>query len=156
MWLKSIWNRVCVPSSSITTVASYEDMMNGTCEKELIAHSKVSILAEILRKIERDKIYYCKEIVESKTRAFTIISKLLDVYVPAVLSRSIDDIGKDSASNLLYLSLSTNYRYISERMNNSETDENKKLYNRLLLVTDQISGMTDSHAMTVYRTVTAT
>lgn len=134
----------------------YEDMMNGTCEKELIAHSKVSILAEILRKIERDKIYYCKEIVESKTRAFTIISKLLDVYVPAVLSRSIDDIGKDSASNLLYLSLSTNYRYISERMNNSETDENKKLYNRLLLVTDQISGMTDSHAMTVYRTVTAT
>lgn len=134
----------------------YEDMMNGTCEKELIAYSKVSILAEILRKIERDKIYYCKEIVESKTRAFTIISKLLDVYVPAVLSRSIDDIGKDSASNLLYLSLSTNYRYISERMNNSETDENKKLYNRLLLVTDQISGMTDSHAMTVYRTVTAT
>ena len=94
--------------------------------------------------------------MESKTRAFTIISKLLDVYVPAVLSRSIDDIGKDSASNLLYLSLSTNYRYISERMNNSETDENKKLYNRLLLVTDQISGMTDSHAMTVYRTVTAT
>lgn len=133
----------------------YGSIMEGTCEDELIAHSKVSTLAEILRRIERERIYYCKEIVESKTRAFTIISKLLDVYVPAVLSHNEKDSGKDSASNLLYLSLSTNYRYICELLNKSETDENRKLYNRLLLVTDQISGMTDSHAMTVYRTVTA-
>lgn len=134
----------------------YEKIMNGICEEELIAHSKVSTLAEILRKIEREKIYYCKEIVESKTRAFTIISKLLDVYIPAVLSHNENDSGKDTASNLLYLSLSTNYRYVCEVMNKTEDDENRKLYNRLLLVTDQISGMTDSHAMTVYRTVTAT
>ena len=134
----------------------YEEIMNGTCEKELIAHSNVATLADILRKIEREKIYYCKEIVESKTRAFTIISKLLDVYVPAVLSHTAEEYGKDTASNLLYLSLSTNYRYICEITNDSENDENKKIYNRLLLVTDQISGMTDSHAMTVYRTVTAT
>lgn len=133
----------------------YEDIMNGTCEKELIAHSKVSNLAEVLRRIERERIYYSKDIVESKTRAFTIISKLLDVYVPAVLSHNSNDSGKDTAANLLYLSLSINYRYICETMNLNEGDENRKLYNRLLLVTDQISGMTDSHAMSVYKTITA-
>lgn len=134
----------------------YEDIMAGTCECELITHSKVSVLAKVLRRIEKEKIYYSTDIVESKTRAFTIISKLLNVYVPAVLSYDPDsDDGKDTSTNLLYLSLSENYRYICEVMNQGETDENRKLYNRLLLVTDQISGMTDSHAMTVYKMITA-
>lgn len=133
----------------------YEEIMAGTCEEELIAHSKVSKLAGILRKIEREKIYYSRDLVESKTRAFTIISKLLDVYVPAVLSHNSNDLGKDSAANLLYLSLSENYRYICEKANENEVDENRRIYNKLLLVTDQIAGMTDSHAMTVYKTITA-
>lgn len=133
----------------------YSEIMDGTCEVELIAHSKVAKLAKILRDIEKEKIYYSKDIVESKTRAFTIISKLLDVYVPAILSYSPSDFGKDTAANLLYLSLSENYRFICERTNKSEKDENKQIYNKLLLVTDQISGMTDSHAMTVYQTITA-
>lgn len=133
----------------------YENIMEGTCEKELIAHSKVSYLARILRKIEREKIYYSSNIVESKTWAFTIIKKLLDVYVPAVLSYRAGDKEKDTAANLLYLSLSENYRFICESKNKEEDDENTRIYNRLLLVTDQISGMTDSHAMTVYRAITA-
>lgn len=133
----------------------YADIMKGCCEEELIAHSKTAKLAAVLRTIEREKIYYSKDIVESKTRAFTIISKLLDVYVPAVLSHNDSDKGKDTAANLLYLSLSENYRYICEMQNAKEVDESAKIYNRLLLVTDQISGMTDSHAMSVYRTITA-
>lgn len=133
----------------------YSSIMEGKCEEELIAHSKVANLANVLRKIEQERIYYSKDIVESKTRAFTIISKLLDVYVPAVLSHSEKDSGKDTAANLLYLSLSENYRYICETYNAKEQDESTKIYNRLLLVTDQISGMTDSHAMAVYQTITA-
>ena len=133
----------------------YEKIMAGECETELIAHSKVSRLARVLRKIEEEKIYYSTDIVESKIRAYTIISKLLNVYVPAVLSYSESDQGKDTATNLLYLSLSNNYRYICEMLNDKEPDENRRLYNRLLLVTDQISGMTDSHAMSVYKTVTS-
>lgn len=133
----------------------YPNIMEGNCEEELISRSKVSRLADVLKTIEREKIYYSKNIVESKTRAFTIISKLLDVYVPAVLSHSDNDKEKDTAVNLLYLSLSENYRYICETKNDLEQDDSSKIYNRLLLVTDQISGMTDSHAMTVYKAITA-
>jgi len=133
----------------------YEDIMKGKCEEELISKSKVSRLSEILRKIEREKIYYNREIVESKIRAFSIIRKLLDTYTPAVLSHSEFDSGKDTAENLLYLSLSENYRFVCEKNNENEQDENTRLYNKLLLITDQISGMTDSHAMSVYKTLTA-
>lgn len=134
---------------------AYSKIMNGKFENELIEKSEVAKLAKVLRDIEKDRIYYSKEIVESKTRAVTVIRKLLNEYVPAVLNYSEKDEGKDTSNNLLYQSLSLNYRFICDHENEKTTDENRKLYNRLLLVTDQISGMTDTHALTVYQTITA-
>ncbi len=135
--------------------AAYRDIMSGVCETELISISSVAILAETFRKIERDKIYYCESIVKNKTRAFRIIQKLLEAYVPAVLNYKATDSGKDTAENILYLSLSENYRYICEQANKNTDNETTQLYNRLLLVTDQISGMTDSRAMSIYRMLSA-
>ncbi len=134
---------------------AYEEIMNGTCEEELINMSNVAVLADTLRCIERDKIYYSDSIVENKTRAFRIIQKLLDAYVPAVLNYRSSDSAKDTADHILYLSFSENYRYICERANKGMKDETTMLYNRLLLVTDQISGMTDSRAMTIYQMLSA-
>ncbi|MGM9614677.1 MAG: dGTP triphosphohydrolase [Oscillospiraceae bacterium] len=134
---------------------AYQDIMNGTCENELINLSSVATLAENLRSIERDKIYYCDSIVRSKTRAFRIIQKLLEAYVPAVLNYKDSDSGRDTAEHILYLSLSENYRFVCEQANKKTKDEAIKLYNRLLLVTDQISGMTDSRAMSIYQMITA-
>ena len=62
---------------------------------------------------------------------------------------------KDSSEHILYMSLSENYRYICEKVNQTSQDESFQLYNRLLLVTDQISGMTDSKAMTIYQMISA-
>lgn len=134
---------------------AYKDIMNGTFEYELIEQSSVAELARVLRDIEKEKIYYSDGIIESKTRAVTVIRKLLDVYVPAVLNYCDNDKGKDTSNNLLYKSLSLNYRFICESCNKIEKDENRILYNRLMLVTDQISGMTDTHALTVFKTISA-
>lgn len=135
---------------------AYDDIMNGQCEEELINLSSVATLAHTLRCIERDKIYYCDSIVKNKTRAFRIIQKLLEAYVPAVLNYKNVDSGKDTAENILYLSFSENYRYICEQANKGiNSDETTLLYNRLLLVTDQISGMTDSRAMSIYQMLSA-
>lgn len=134
----------------------YEQIMEGTCENELISQSKVAVLASVLRKIEEEKIYYSNNIVVSKTRAFKILYKLLDTYVPAVLSYNSKDSKKDVATNLLFLSLSENYRFVCEQANKGLDDNDpRRIYNKLLLITDQISGMTDSRAVTVYRMITA-
>ena len=156
----------------------YDDIMNGKCEVELLSVSAANRLQKVLRKIEKERIYYCPSIVESKTRAFTIINKLLDTYVLAVLNyKNNEDEYRDTSNNLLYLSLSTNYRFVCEKTNEALEKENLKirgktdnasnrgkisrnegtmLYNKFLLVTDQISGMTDSCAMSTYNTLTAT
>lgn len=152
--------RIFIKGQMINAMSSafellYLQIMNGTCEKELIEVSEACVLAQCLREIEVEKIYYCSNIVASKTRAIAIINKLLDTYIPAIVNyKNSDDFRKDTQSNLLYLSMSENYRYICEHEN--KTKEGKEaIYNKLRLVIDQISGMTDTRALKVYHTLTA-
>lgn len=134
----------------------YEAIMNREFNNELLNESNARVITNILRKIEREKIHYCTQILENKTRAYAVLTKLLEMYVPATVNwKESDDKNKDTDRNLLYLSLSKNYKYICQQANKKATTEEEKIYNKLLLVTDQISGMTDSHALTVYRTITA-
>lgn len=134
----------------------YETIMKGRFDKELISVSRASEIARILRSIENNDIYYSPQILKNKTRAFSVIKKLLETYVPAVVNWSkTQDYGKDTSNNLLYQSLSKNYRYICETSNKQTENESEIIYNKLLLVTDQIAGMTDTHALSVYKTITA-
>jgi len=133
----------------------YSQIMDGTCQEELIKASDARVLAECLREIETDKIHYCSNIVASKTKAIAVLNKLLDMYVPAVVNYKKDaDFRKDTQSNLLYLSLSENYRYICE-LANTHSEGKDVIYNKLRLVIDQISGMTDSRALSIYHTLSA-
>lgn len=142
----------------------YESIMEENFHQELIEVSSAKCIADILRKMEKENIYYCKNILESKTRAIAVLTKLLETYVPAIVNwQPENDANTDSSNNLLYLSLSENYRYMCEAANEkisnksslSEKDKEEIMFNKILLVTDQISGMTDTHALTIYKMLTA-
>lgn len=133
---------------------AYNPIMRGTFEKELLESSKASEMAKILRELEKKEIYYSSQILSNKTRAFSVIQSLLDTYVPAIINwNPIIDEGKDTSNNLIYQSFSRNYKYICNLANSKSQDEKEQIYNKLLLVTDQISGMTDRHALTAYRMI---
>lgn len=143
---------------------NYYQIMEGTFENELIAVSTSNCIASILRTIEKENIYYCTPILKNKTRANAVLTKLLDTFVPAIVNWKEDvDLDSDSSNNLIYLSLSTNYKYICESANQqiseheplSDDDKENILYNKILLATDQISGMTDRHALSIYKMLTA-
>ena len=143
---------------------AYELIMKGEFEEELIDVSSAKKISRVLKDIEKQNIYYCSHIIKTKTQAIAVLNKLLEVYVPAIVNWDKDkDKGTDKPNNLLYLSLSKNYRYMCDLANSTYVKNEKKrskdfekyIYNKVLLVTDQISGMTDSHALTVYRTITA-
>lgn len=144
--------------------AAYDRIMTGQCNEELIELSSAKCIASVLRKIERENIYYCSSILENKTRAIAVITKLLETYVPAIVNWNEQvDANTDSSNNLLYLSLSSNYRHICKMANekiakkNTITDRDFEtmVYNKILLVTDQISGMTDTRALTIFKMLTA-
>lgn len=98
-----------------------------------------------------------------------MLTKLLETFVVASVNWNKDiDANSESSNNLIYLSLSTNYKFICEsenqRIENQRilehrplSDNNKEniIYNKILLATDQISGMTDRHALSIYKMLTA-
>ncbi len=133
---------------------NYDDIMHGRFNNELLNCSAALTISSVLRKVEKENIYYSAQILDNKTRAYAVITKLLETYVPATVNWKPEDSDKDTAENLLYQSLSKNYRYICEQANIGASNE-EQIYNKLLLVTDQISGMTDTHALTVHRRITA-
>lgn len=138
---------------------SYEKIMRGEFKEELIKVSTASKIADLLKKMEKENIYYSPQILKNKTRAYAVIENLLNTYVPVVVNWTPSrDNGKDTADNLIFQSFSKNYRYMYEQEIkglDAERAKEKVLYYKLHLVTDQISGMTDTHALSVYRTLTA-
>lgn len=145
-----------INSMSQAFESQYPSIMQGECEDELLEKSDANILSSCLRTIEKEKIHYCSSIVENKTKAIAVINKLLDRFVPAVINYSPNtDYRRDTEQNLIYLSFSENYRFLCERANVRSNDEKTILYNKLRLVIDQISGMTDTRAMSVYKVLTA-
>ena len=135
---------------------NYKEIMNGSFEKELLQTSEANVVAMIIREnIEKKHIYYCKEIVRSKIQAHKILSYLLDVLVPCVFN--VENEGKnDDRDSLIYNLFSENYKYVCDKkIENLDIENGDYIYNKLLLVTDFISGMTDSYAKDMYELLVA-
>lgn len=93
-------------------------------------------------------VYNNDNIIKLELSAQTIINFLLDEFVPAVLY--LDEEENQTAIDRRLISLiSENYK--NDYQNAKTDDKVYNLYLRLLLVTDFISGMTDSYAKNLYQ-----
>lgn len=132
----------------------YANIINGRFREELFSDVNHTITMEILKGAMKEFVYDSPGILRLELSAQTIISFLLDKFVHAVLYFECeDDTYKLTQADRKCLHLiSDNYRndYTKERIGH-EDDEQYCLYLRLLMVTDYISGMTDSFARTLYR-----
>ncbi len=130
---------------------NYPAIMNGSYENELLNDSEAMVAVNIIREqIEKKHIYYCKEIVNSKIKSYKILSYLLDTFVLCVFNAENNG-NKDDRDSLTYNLLSDNYRFICDKANiGLNIASGDYIYNKLLLVTDFVSGMTDTYAKDMY------
>ena len=91
-------------------------------------------LSEI-KSVSRQKVYATPSVLHIEAAGFGILGGLLERVVPAV----VDDKPTSPAAKKMRELISPQYLKRSTR------------YERLLAATDYISGMTDSHALTLYR-----
>ena len=129
----------------------YRSIMAGTYGDDLFAETFHSLTIRILKKAMAEFAYDAPGILKLELSAQTILSFLLDRFVGAALYYgSQDENYLPSKADRKYLMIfSDNYKQDYE---NAKTgDEARDLYLRLLMVTDYISGMTDSYARTLYR-----
>lgn len=125
--------------------SNIDAIIEGTYNKPLLENTEYSALCKALGKL--DKFNFNSSQVRSKEDdGIYKMLYLLDGYAKAMILLS-EDSSPLTPEYLLYMTISPNYR-------NATCDKGKTvpstLYNKLLLVTDFIFGMTDGFVLKVY------
>jgi dGTPase len=121
--------------------SSYDELMQGVFEVDLVAKSTVATAFDGLKKVAKEKVYKKRSIVSIEVAGYEILGGLLDAFAGAghrVAS------GQHSRRDDLVLNL------LSERIPGLLQEEEKGAYGRLLKITDYVSGMTDSFALELF------
>ena len=129
----------------------YQKIMKGTFSHDLFTNVNHSITMNIFKKAMEEFIFNSPGILKLELSAQTILSFLLDRFVHAVLYYGYEEepYVLTKADRKLLNIFSQNY--LNDYETSKTGDEAYDLYLRLLMVTDYISGMTDSYARTLYR-----
>lgn len=118
-------------------------ILAGRFDEPLVSKIGRSAELEEIKKLSKEKVYAVQAVVEVEAAGFEVICGLLDYFVSAA-SDVAENGKKASAMSRKYLQL------LPERYRKSEQDP----YKRILRITDYISGMTDSFAVSLYRKFT--
>lgn len=120
-----------------------------------------SALVDELKRVTAENCFSCQEVIALELEGHRVISTLLDIFVPTLIESSGKDLSKPKTySGKLFKLISSNFTYVALYPHNAEAvkleDQINDLsaYERLLLVTDFISGMTDSYAVDIYQKLT--
>jgi len=139
---------------------NYGKIMKGSYSEELLQGTFQELTVDIIKKkIMTEYVFNDTGILHLELAAQKIINTLLERFVPAVLSFDAEKGKCASASmnklyHLLPLELRKSYKHwYSQADKDSERFESEDIYHKLLLVTDYISGMTDSYAKNIYQSL---
>ena len=146
------WFMYCVAYSFSK---NYDSIMNGTFQQELIEGTFHEKSMKIFKSAMAKFVYENAEIVKLELSASKILSSLLDDFIPAVIYLDAEDetYRLNKAQKKLCSLIPDNFR--EDYKNNRTLDEAYNLYLRFLMVTDFISGMTDSYAKNLYQELNA-
>lgn len=122
-------------------------ILGGQFDAPLLGELALSEQLNALIRIARQRIYCAPEVVSIQAAGFQVVGDLLERFVHVV-----DDIAEqgDRASSRSRMLI----HLIPEQFIGPDRVPNPDAYQRLLLLTDFVSGMTDSYAVTLYKKVT--
>lgn len=127
----------------------YKSIMQGRYPHDLFYHTPGEKLIKALGRIAYEYAFTSMPILKLEIAANTIITYLLDKMVPAVLQYD-EEIPMGMMEKKFVKLISENYKQIYHAYARGKNQQ-ERVYLRLLLVTDYISGMTDSFAKDLYQ-----
>lgn len=139
----------CISGVSEAFIENYDSIMNGEFCKELIEKSSEGNLIKALKKFAYEKVYNDAAILKLELMGNEIVTFLLERFIDALILYDTDE--KMSEIQEKYIDLLSRNYLNSYHIHSQGLPENEKLYLRLLLATDYISGMSDSFAKQLYQ-----
>jgi dGTPase len=123
-------------------VAEEENILSDKFESDLISEIDSGKALETIKLISVDKIYSYQSVVEREAAGYEVLGGLLDIFINAV-NEAADK--KHSFRNDSLLKL------VPGQFLHTSGKTPDDLYKRLLKITDFVSGMTDSYAVSLFR-----
>lgn len=143
---------IAIMVSSVTRafLKNSKAILSGTFTRDLISVSDVSVLCKTLKRFDRAHAYKHRSVLEVELTGYNTLTGLMDLMWRAITERSsYKDLGSDRTSPFAayaYQRISENYRRIFEDKKNGMPIR----YKEMQLLTDMISGMTDSFAVDLH------
>lgn len=126
-----------------------EKLISGDFEKELIEDSDAAELRKLLKMFGKSHVYKHRSILEVELTGYSTINELMDIFWSAIQNMGLDKNEKlkfnNPYSQYVFSRISENYR----RVFLSKENKLPQRYKELQLMTDMISGMTDSYAISL-------
>lgn len=143
---------------------NYETIMSGNYGNIALLEKEESMKSfiEKLKGITRRNCFGCREVLALELVGHKVITGLLDIMIPTLLKEKCSYTNVKEYEGKILNIISSNYIYIAQqdynyKSINNPTDEKirglEELsdYEKIHLVVDFISGMTDSYAMNLYQ-----
>jgi len=134
--------------------ANESKLRNGQVDVPLLNMSTAAMLRKVLAAFSKKHAFTHRSVLKVELEGYNVIRGLMDYFWASIVDR--EDAVKPGSkrkqpfTRFVYGRISENYRRIFESP--SKTDETLPLrYRECLLLTDMISGMTDSYALDLYK-----
>ena len=154
-WLNNI-RMALVIGAAQSFIANYQKIMSGTFYGDLFEGTPSEDVVATLKKIMLQKVYLDEKVRATETSGVTIVEGLLEKYIEYLLYFDEEEEGNGiNPYELSNRGIPYEYRaeYIGFKkdcLKNGKADEAEFLYHKLLMLTDFISGITDSYAQKLY------
>lgn len=147
------WNRhvqeMMIEDAACSFEKNYDSIMNGTFEGDLLSGTPSGYLVEAISRLCEEIVYTSPVKIKAELFGRRVIDSLMSQFMPAAVKY-------DSGEEMTFIErrimdmVSDFYKsmYHAQAVGKSEEE---KLYLRILMVTDYISGMTDNYARRLYR-----
>ncbi|HEB92522.1 MAG TPA: dNTP triphosphohydrolase [Gammaproteobacteria bacterium] len=127
-----------------------DKIMAGNLKPDLLTESRSSKLCELLKKFDKEHAYVHRSVLEVELTGYNTIRGLMNFLWEAIHQRKEpENLGLRRSTPFAayaYNRISENYRRIFE----NDSNPLPVRYKELQLLTDMISGMTDSFALSLY------
>lgn len=147
-WIVSVQGQM-ISCATAGFIDHYQEIMNGSYGQDLFFGTCGAPMMKALGDIAYQYAFCSKPIYKLEISADVIFNFLLERFVDAVINYDTEEALTAVQQKMLSL-ISDNYLRIYKISARDKSAE-EKLYLRLLLVTDYISGMTDSFAKRLYQ-----
>ncbi len=131
-----------------------DELARGTITVPLLEISSANVLRDVLAEFAKKHAYTHRSVLKIELDGYNVIRGLMDFFWASIVDREtplkLNSKRQQPFTRFVYGRISENYRRIFESP--SETDLKLPLrYRECLLLTDMISGMTDSFAVDLYK-----